>query len=505
MVHNMWLKEIFLSLSILIGIAVIKWLWNRKDLYVLSLRLPGPVSLPLIGSISTLLGFIQNRHLTILQLSRKYTSLFRIWLGPNLVIIATQPEDIKNVFGKDLIAKPPKEYGVLQEFLGNGLFTMSGLQNDYKLHKKIIVATYGSSTAQEYHKIVIKHCKLLFKDMKPICNRGVVDVGEILLRFTADVVSDTSFGTQFEFRDGKMDDYLHSSESSFNLIVDRLSRVWYNIRPIYKMSNLYKLQKEMLSKTRELAKIFIEQRRQTLCEKHIDDHNHMNAMDALLNGQKNGEITEEDTIGEVLNLWHAGFDTSSVVLQLLVMMLAMHKECQAKFVEEIKQFFENNEDAYLDVDDFEHFPYLEMCFKETLRLFPPGPLTFRYCSKEFSFEKSNLKVPVGTYLLLSSYVTHRNPKYWNSPNEFHPERFSKELESESNKRHPFTFFPYSGGMRKCIGRNYSRDIIMTTAIYLFKDYEIVSDWKMEDIKLSFDFDCRFVEGYKATVQPRIWS
>lgn len=65
----------------------------------------------------------------------------------------------------------------------------------------------------------------------------------------------------------------------------------------------------------------------------------------------------------------------------------MHQECQEKFVEEIKQFFENNNDAYLDIDDFKSFPYLEMCFKETLRLFPPGPLSFRYCSKEFVFKK----------------------------------------------------------------------------------------------------------------------
>ena len=81
-----------------------------------------------------------------------------------------------------------------------------------------------------------------------------------------------------------------------------------------------------------------------------------------------------------------------------------------------------------------------MCLKESLRLFPSVQVIGRTLLADLNV--NDHVIPKGTDVMMVPYVLHRLPQFWDSPDEFDPERFSKE---KGGNRHPFAFVPFSAG------------------------------------------------------------
>jgi cytochrome P450 len=94
--------------------------------------------------------------------------------------------------------------------------------------------------------------------------------------------------------------------------------------------------------------------------------------------------------------------------------------------------------------------YTRMVIDETLRLYPPAWVIGRHSLSEDQL--GQYRIPKDTNCLIPVYYIHRDPRYWNEPEKFDPERFSKE---NSKGRHKFVFFPFGGGPRLCIGNNFA--------------------------------------------------
>lgn len=92
--------------------------------------------------------------------------------------------------------------------------------------------------------------------------------------------------------------------------------------------------------------------------------------------------------------------------------------------------------------------YLEMCIKEAMRLYPSVSLIGRVASKDLHMP-SGYTVPKGTNIHVHIYDLHRNSDMYPDPEKYDPERF---LPENASKRHPFSYLPFSGGPRNCIGK-----------------------------------------------------
>ena len=122
---------------------------------------------------------------------------------------------------------------------------------------------------------------------------------------------------------------------------------------------------------------------------------------------------------------------------MALMMLGMHHDVQEKVMEEINEIYTN--EAYTDytMDFLQKFTYLEAVIKETMRLFPEGPLIARESSGEVDL--NGHLIPKGAIMLISIIGMHRDEKYWGTDvHKFRPDRFLEELE------HPLAFTPFSG-------------------------------------------------------------
>ncbi|CAN7992530.1 unnamed protein product, partial [Ixodes pacificus] len=103
-------------------------------------------------------------------------------------------------------------------------------------------------------------------------------------------------------------------------------------------------------------------------------------------------------------------------------------------------------DGEITASHLAQLKYLECCLKEALRLYPSFPMIGRVLDEELKMEGH--VIPKGVMCFVAIYSLHRNPKYFKDPEKFMPERF---LSDEIRTRHPFSYIPFSGGFKNCIG------------------------------------------------------
>src|SRR5258708_18272695 len=91
-----------------------------------------------------------------------------------------------------------------------------------------------------------------------------------------------------------------------------------------------------------------------------------------------------------------------------------------------------------------------MAFAEGMRLYSPAWVMGRLASEPL--QAGGYDIAEGSVILFSPYWAHRDPQYWDQPEKFHPERFSPEAKAA---RVPFSYFPFGGGPRGCIGEGFA--------------------------------------------------
>ncbi|XP_052127121.1 cytochrome P450 4V2-like, partial [Frankliniella occidentalis] len=145
--------------------------------------------------------------------------------------------------------------------------------------------------------------------------------------------------------------------------------------------------------------------------------------------------------------------------------------------------------------------YTERVIKETLRLFPPVPLTGRQVHRDT--ELASYKVPAGTTLLLNLFGAHRDPAHWPDPLAFDPDRF---LAERSRGRHPCAFLPFSGGARNCMGLQYAMMNMKTFLATVLRELRVErADDPYTDIHqlpLYADLSLRIVGGARVVFARR---
>jgi cytochrome P450 len=133
---------------------------------------------------------------------------------------------------------------------------------------------------------------------------------------------------------------------------------------------------------------------------------------------------------QMLTMLIAGHDTSTALLAWTFAMLGQHPEIQARLLGEL--------------DNHEKSPLLDQVIKESLRLYPPIHIGNRRVAEGMQFEEGI--VPAGERMFYSIYLTQRDPAIWENAESFCPERFA-----HGRKTPPFSYVPFGGGPRACIG------------------------------------------------------
>lgn len=177
-------------------------------------------------------------------------------------------------------------------------------------------------------------------------------------------------------------------------------------------------------------------------------------------------LTDTEILAQAFTFIFAGYETSSNTLSYVAYSLAVHPDVQKKLQQEIDEAFPNK--APPTYDGVMHLEYLEMVICETLRLYPPAPRLERICKKDVKL--NGVTIPKDTVIVIPAYALHRDPKYWPEPEEFRPERFSKEARETLN---PAVYLPFGMGPRNCIGMRFAQLMMKMALVSLLQHLTLV--------------------------------
>jgi cytochrome P450 len=169
-------------------------------------------------------------------------------------------------------------------------------------------------------------------------------------------------------------------------------------------------------------------------------------LEHLLKGETGTPLAPRQVRDEIVTMLIAGHETVATALAWTWFLLAGAPEVRAEAEREVTAALSSGRGSGVEL------PRLPLCsaiFSETLRLYPPAWLISRRTVN--SDDVAGCHVPAGSLVVLSPYVTHRNPAYWPNPNRFDPTRFL----APTGDRPRYTYFPFGGGPRMCIGSSFA--------------------------------------------------
>ena len=163
--------------------------------------------------------------------------------------------------------------------------------------------------------------------------------------------------------------------------------------------------------------------------------------------EEDSRMSDELVRDEAVSLYIAGHDTTATTLTYALFLLSQNPEVEEQFHAELDGVL-GDRDATLA--DLPQLPLTDQVITETLRLYPPFWLLGRMVFEPI--ELDGYRIPPGVSVVTSPLVTQRDPRWFDDPLEFRPERWTPEFRSELPR---FAYFPFGGGPHQCIGEGFA--------------------------------------------------
>ncbi|GJQ66245.1 Cyp6a9 [Trypoxylus dichotomus] len=197
------------------------------------------------------------------------------------------------------------------------------------------------------------------------------------------------------------------------------------------------------------------------------------------------KLTIEQIATQANVFFLGGCETTATTLTFILHELAYNQNIQDRLRGEIRRVIEKY-NGNLTYDGIMEMKYLDQVVYESLRKYPPIPFLKRICTKDYKVAKTDFTIKKGTTIIISLLGIHHDPNNFLNPEEFDPERFTKE---NKNSRPAFTFLPFGVGTRSCIGQLFGLIQAKTCISLLLNNYKF-SPTSTGNYNIEFEPSCR---------------
>src|SRR5271155_3248090 len=366
------------------------------------------------------------------QVLSKYIALhgdtFRFYFGGvKEAIVTINPAIIQHVLktNSENYHKSEIQKKRMGHFLGKGLLTTEG--EPWRTQRRLIQTGFERKQLEVLSSIMQESLAESLRDFDRQARVGPVDIYPLMMKITFGMVGRSLFGARLKEDDIDLISRTISTVQEF--MVRQTIQPYLN--PWFPVSGELRKHEEMRSRADSVLLDYIRRRRQ-----EPPGHDLLQIlMDARYS---DGEgMTDELVLSESMQLLVAGHETSSNALSWLLYLLSSRPDCLERLREEF--------DAVLGGEPltYSHVPKLEFAaqvVQEGLRLYPPFWMVDRMALSDDSV--GDVVIPRGSTVVVYVYGVHHSPRYWENPELFDAERFTKE----KDKLHtPFTWLPFGAG------------------------------------------------------------
>jgi cytochrome P450 len=178
-----------------------------------------------------------------------------------------------------------------------------------------------------------------------------------------------------------------------------------------------------------------------------DDRGDLLSMLLGARDEQGAALTDREVRDHVVTLLLAGHETTSLALTWCWLLLAQHADARARLEAELASVLDGRDPTAADA---KHLPWTEAVLNETLRLYPPVYATGREALRDTTIDGTPMSK--GRTVFVSMSATHRDPRFFDEPDTFRPERWLDGLEQRLPRG---AFYPFGLGPRMCVGASFA--------------------------------------------------
>lgn len=410
--------------------------------------LPGP---GLIGSVRLVPMAARSAFATLEHLHRTYGPIAHIGGGPQSYVCIFGPEAHELVMADRVESF---RWGEALEPLvavdgPTALIVSDG--EEHRRRRRLVQPAFGIKRIEGYLPIVLDEVGRVIDGWAP---GTTTDVTADLRHAVRRVVVRALFGDRLRHRADEIGEHLEVAIAYVNRTpLSRLDKDW----PLLPYRRAMRARRAV----DEIVYAEIEARRASPADEG-------DVLSALVAAQEDGErpLTDEEVRDQVVSLIAAGYDTTTAGVAWTIHAVSSRPDVCDRARAEVRAIAG---DEPLTVGLLGSMPYLAGVVSESLRLWPPGAFGGRYAVEDVPF--AGHVIPAGSTVVFSEYVTHRDPAHWPDPLRFDPERW---VEGSPTFRppEPYTYIPFGGGYRRCIGFALATMEIKATLAELLRRVEL---------------------------------
>ncbi|PSQ23452.1 cytochrome P450 [Halobacteriales archaeon QS_8_65_32] len=460
---------------------------------------PGPKGVPVIGNTQR---FARDPFSFLSSCRDAYGDVARLSLGGDPAYMLTNPADIERVLvSEERKFRKPMLNDDIRDLLGNGLLLSEG--DFWRRERRRTQPAFDMRRIAGLAGMMTDHTEAMLGDW---ADGEAVTVDTEMARLTVKIIVEAMFGVGFD----------DATVERMQANLEPLGRhfepdVLRTLVPDWVPTEENREYHAAIETLEDILEGVLAERRGTERDLPADDgiggtdgvggidangNQPMDLLSILLRARNDdGDEDVDDALvrDELMTMLLAGHDTTALTLTYTWYLLARNPAIEAELHAELDEVLGGRVPTTADVRDL---TYTERVLQEAMRLYPPVHMLFREALT--GVRLGGYRVPKGSLLVLPQWAVHRDPRYYDDPLEFDPDRFASDRTAE---RPNYAYFPFGGGPRHCIGKRFSMleaTLILGTVAQKYR-LELAAD---EPIDLRGSLTMHPTEPIEAIVRER---
>ncbi len=394
-------------------------------------RAPGPKGRPILGVMSE----FNRDSLSFITRARDYGDVVRMRFFYVTAFFLYNPNDIEYVLStnaKNFIKSMSLRSNFFQRLLGNGLLTSEG--DFWRRQRRLAQPAFHRQRIGAYGEVMVEYTTRLMSSWR---EGEVRDIHREMMRLTLEIVVKTLFNADVS---GDADRVARVLEKIVQPFASQATLKWILDNrlptPTHRRFN---------QAAREIDEIVY----RIISERRLSGSDEGDLLSMLLaaHDEDGSQMTDRQLRDEVMTIFLAGHETTALTLSWAWYLLAKHPETERRFHQEL--------DAVLNgrlpsVADLPLLKYTEMIARESMRLYPPAYGLGRQPLEDCQI--GGYLVPRKSQVFMFPWALHRDPRFFEEPQSFRPDRWTEEF---TNSLPKYAYFPFGGGPRACIGNYFA--------------------------------------------------
>jgi len=419
----------------------------------MSVTPPGPIGDPVFGNGRQ---FADDPFTFMRACADSYGDVIRFDLGPRETYLLTNPADVERVLVADADRYRKPQFGddAMDTLLGDGLLMSEG--DTWQRQRKLANPSFHNRRIAALDGTMVDHTRSQLADWN---DGDVVDIQLEVARLTVKIIVSAMFGADITDEEVKtVQEKLEPLGARFEPDPRRfLIPNWVPTRENREFD-------AAIDTLESVIDGIVDRRRGTERDPSVDPAGPdgvavrgpagdgdgdlpMDLLSVLLRARDRGEQTDENLRDELVTMLLAGHDTTALTLTYTFYLLSNHPEARERVAAEAEAAVAGGAPTAADAREMK---FTERVLNEAMRLYPPVYTLFR--EPKLDVKLGGYRIPEGSALMLSQWVVHRSPRWYDDPEAFDPSRWAPERRS---RRPRFAYFPFGGGPRHCIGKAFS--------------------------------------------------